>query len=199
MATPVRETNSRHNKDVESNIQATKYSIRELVQRVFWAIGLWIFRWTPRPCFGMRRGLLRLFGARVGKRVRTYASTHIYFPWNLQVGDYSSFGEDVLIYNLGLVTIGDRVTISQRAHVCAGTHDYREPSMPLLKLPIRIENDVWICADAFVGPGVVICNGAIAGARAVVVKDIGPSEIVAGNPARFIKMRDSFRSEEQSD
>jgi putative colanic acid biosynthesis acetyltransferase WcaF len=94
-----------------------------------------------------------------------------------------------MIYNLGQVTIGQSVTISQRAHLCAGTHDYTKPDMPLLKPPIRIENLAWICADAFVGPGTIIGEGTVVGARAVVTSNVARWTVVAGNPARFIKER----------
>ncbi len=90
---------------------------------------------------------------------------------------------------LGSPMIGSSLTISQRAHLCAGTHDYTDPAMPLLKPPIVIEDDAWICADAFVGPGVTVGQGAVVGARAVVVKDVPPWTIVAGNPARIVKRR----------
>jgi putative colanic acid biosynthesis acetyltransferase WcaF len=113
----------------------------------------------------------------------------VYFPWNLSVGDWSAIGENALIYNLGPITIGQKVTISHGAHLCAGTHDYRDPRMPLLKPPIRIEDQAWICADAFVGPGVVVGEGAVVGARAAVMKDVDPWTIVAGNPARFVRKR----------
>ena len=94
-----------------------------------------------------------MFGAQVGRNVNIYPSALIYYPWNLEIGDDSSIGEWALIYNLGTVTIGKRTTISQRVHLCAGTHDYREPTLPLLKPPIIVGDEVWICADAFVGPG----------------------------------------------
>ena len=111
-------------------------------------------------------------------------------PWNLEVGAWSAIGENALIYNLAKVTIGERVTISHRAHLCAGTHDYTRSDMPLLKLPITIGNQAWICADAFVGPGVEIGEGSVVGARAVVVKDIESWVVVAGNPARVVKRRE---------
>ena len=149
-----------------------------------------VFRLSPRPCFGLRRGLLRLFGASVGREVHVYPSTHIYFPWNLQIGDWSAIGEWALIYNLGMVKIGERATLSQRVHVCAGTHDYRDPAMPLLKPPVSIQNSAWICADAFIGPGVTVHEGAVVGACSVVVKDVSAWTVVAGNPARFLKGRE---------
>ena len=160
-----------------------------MLGRIGWAAGRLLFRITPRPFFPFRRFILRCFGAQVGEHVNIYSSALIYYPWNLEIGDWSSIGEWALIYNLGKVTIGRRSTISQRAHLCAGTHDYRYSAMPLLKPPIQIADDTWICADAFVGPGVAIGEGAIVGARAVVTKNVSPWTVVAGNPARVINER----------
>ena len=175
---------------IDQNRSAVKYSPWEQVRRVLWMAGGLVFRLSPRPCFGLRRGLLRLFGASVGREVHVYPSTHIYFPWNLQIGDWSAIGEWALIYNLGMVKIGERATLSQRVHVCAGTHDYRDPAMPLLKPPVSIQNSAWICADAFIGPGVTVHEGAVVGACSVVVKDVSAWTVVAGNPARFLKGRE---------
>lgn len=177
------------NLKVKANRKVRHYSWKELSFRVLWGFGRQFFRLTPRPCFAIRRSILRLFGAKVGKKVRIYPSTHIYFPWKLRIEDGSAIGECALIYSLGEVTIGERTVISQRTHLCAGTHDYRYPSMPLLRPPIRIGNDVWVCADAFIGPNIKIADYAIVAARAVVVKDVNPNEIVGGNPAKFIKKR----------
>ncbi|MCX8156979.1 MAG: WcaF family extracellular polysaccharide biosynthesis acetyltransferase [Verrucomicrobiae bacterium] len=176
--------------DVAENRAATKYTPEEQCWRVLWAIlGKPIFRLSPRPFFSWRRLLLRCFGAKVGKEVHVYPSTTVYFPWNLEIGDWSAVGEDALIYNLGKVTIGERVTISHWAHLCAGTHDYTKPDFPLLKPPIVVKNQAWICSQAFVGPGVTIGEGAIVGAGAVVMKDVDAWPIVAGNPAVKVKVR----------
>jgi len=176
--------------DISANRRATKYSGAEIVRRILWAFGKWLFCLSPRPCFGWRRFILRCFGAEVAPHVHMYASTRVYFPWNLAVGAWSAVGENALIYNLGLVKIGEKVTISHGVHLCAGSHDYRKLDMPLLKPPIEIRNQAWICADAFVGPGVTVGEGAVVGARAVAVKDVEPWTIVAGNPAREIRKRE---------
>jgi putative colanic acid biosynthesis acetyltransferase WcaF len=173
----------------ECNRSATKYSTKEQALRVLWAPTRWLFRLSPRPCFAFRNALLRLFGAKVGSNVHIYPSTHIYFPWNLEIGDWSSIGEWTLVYNLGPVRIGQHSTISQRVHLCAGTHDYTDPSMPLMKPPITIGNSVWVCADAFVGPSVVVDDGAVVGARGVVVRNVPEWTVVAGNPAKPVKAR----------
>jgi putative colanic acid biosynthesis acetyltransferase WcaF len=175
--------------DISSNRLATKYSRKEMLRRMLWSIGEVLFTFSPRPCFAWRRALLRCFGASVGRHVHFYPSSRIYFPWNLTVGDWSAIGEDAFIYNLGSVTLGQSTTISHRAHLCAGTHDYTQPDLPLLKPPIVIRDSAWVCADAFIGPGVTVGEGAVVAARAVVVRDVAPWTIVAGNPASFIKQR----------
>ena len=175
--------------NVEKNRRARKYSSGELARRVLWTLAQPLFRFSPRPCFGWRRFLLRCFGAKIGHSVHVYPTATIYFPWNLEAGDETAIGERALIYNLGRVTLGPRVTISHGAHVCAGTHDHTKPDFPLLRPPIMIGPEAWICADAFVGPGVTIGEGAIVGARAVAMKDVRPWSIVVGNPARETKRR----------
>jgi putative colanic acid biosynthesis acetyltransferase WcaF len=161
-----------------------------MVRRVLWMLGQYLFRWSPRPFFGWRRFVLRCFGAEIGQGVNIYSSATIYFPWKLSVGDWSAIGEGALIYNLGPITIGEQVTVSQRAHLCAGTHDHTDPSMPLQKPPITVEDQAWICADAFVGPGVTVGEGAVVGARAVAVKDVAAWTIVGGNPAQELGTRE---------
>jgi virginiamycin A acetyltransferase len=52
-----------------------------------------------------------------------------------------------------------------------------------------VGNDVWIGRDATILPGVTIGDGAVIGACSVVTKDVLPYEIVAGNPARHVRMR----------
>ncbi len=175
--------------DIAANRSARKYDSMELVRRVLWGIGAVAFRWTPRLLYGTRNALLRLFGAEVGQNVRIHPKATIYFPWNLSIGDWSSVGENALIYNLGPIEIGEQVTISQRAHLCAGTHDASDPAMPLQKPPIAVGDQGWVCADAFIGPGVTVGEGAVVGARAVAVGDVDPWTIVGGNPARAIKER----------
>ncbi len=177
------------NSETKINQNAKIYSRRELLYRVLWSIGRQFFRLTPRPCFAIRRSILRLFGAKVGRNVHVYSSSHIYFPWNLSIGNDSAIGEWALIYNLGKVTIGKQTVISQRVHLCAGTHDYKNTSFPLMKQPIGIGNEVWVCADAFVMPNVKIGDRAIIAARSVVVKDVSYGKVVGGNPAKFIKSR----------
>lgn len=175
--------------DIDKNRATQNYSWKEMTARILWGLARPFFFFSPRQLFGWRRLLLRLFGAKIGKEVHIYNSATIYMPWNLEIGNWSSIGELAYIYNLSKITIGSSATISHRAHLCAGTHDYEDRTLPLLKLPIEVNDNAWICADAFVGPGVIVGEGAVVGARAVAVKDVEPWTVVAGNPAKEIKKR----------
>lgn len=177
--------------DVQANRRATKWSSRTQAARVLWALARPAFRLSPRPFWGWRRALLRVFGARVGAQAHVYPTVHITMPWNIVIGDHAAIGDRAILYALGPIEIGDRATVSQGAHLCAGSHDWGRPDMPLLKPPVRIGAEAWICADAFVGPDVTIGARAIVGARAVAMRDVEAGTIVAGNPARFLKHRDA--------
>ena len=115
-------------------------------------------------------------------------------PWNLTVEDEVAIGDGAILYSLGPITIGSGATVSQFAHLCAGTHDYRRADMPLEKPPISVGEGAWICADAYVGPGVTVGDYAIVGARAVVVRNVAAHTIVAGNPARVVRERPPFEA-----
>jgi putative colanic acid biosynthesis acetyltransferase WcaF len=175
--------------DIESNRRSSKWTKAELVKRGMWEVCQPLFRFSPRVFWGWRRNLLRMFGARVGRSVHIHPTVSITVPWNLDVADFSAIGDSARVYNLGTITIGYGATVSQGAHLCAGTHDYTRADLPLIKANIRIGEGVWVCADAFVGPGVTVGKYAIVGARAVAVKDVPEWAIVAGNPAKVVGER----------
>ena len=165
------------------------YSKKEYILRICWSIVRPLFYLSPRNFFSWRVFLLRLFGAKIGKEVNIYPSTIIFMPWNLSIGDYSCIGEWALIYNIGLIEIGNSVTVSHKAHLCSGTHNYTNPSLPLQKKKIELKDYVWICTEAFIGPGCTIGEGSIIGARSVAIKDIGDWLVCAGNPIKVLKKR----------
>lgn len=133
--------------------------------------------------------MLRMFGATIGRHVHIDPSARIALPWMLSIGDHASVGEQAWLYSLGRIDLGPRSTVSHLAHLCAGTHDHRDPGLPLRRDPITVGADAWICAQAFVGPGVRVGEGAVVGAACVVVRDVPPWTIMAGNPARPIGSR----------
>jgi len=148
-----------------------------------------LFRWSPRQLKRFRVSLLNLFGAAVHPTAHIRPSARIRHPWLLKVGQYSVISDNVNVYNLGPIEIGDHSAISQDAHLCAGSHDHTKRDLPLIRPPITIGHGVWICAEAFIGPGVHVGDNTLVAARAVVTKDTPPNVIVGGNPARVLRPR----------
>jgi putative colanic acid biosynthesis acetyltransferase WcaF len=160
-----------------------------LLKRFLWSCVQILF-WTklPRKLSPLRVGLLRLFGAQIAPNCRI-ESARIWVPWNLCMEEYSVIGNGAEIYNLAQVKIGANSIVSQRSYLCTATHDYTKPEFPLYSRPITIGPNAWVAACAFIGPGVTVGEGAVVGACSVVVKDVSPWTVCAGNPCRVIKSR----------
>ncbi len=159
--------------------------------------GVWIlfsflfFRLFPGPFFRYWRNfILVLWGAKLGKHCSINARVTIYQPWQLELDDYVAIDRNVRVYNCAKIKVGSKVAISQNAFLCTAGHDYTKQTHPLITAPITIFSQAWIAADAFIGMGVTIGEGAVVGARACVFKDVEPWTVVGGNPARFIKKRE---------
>lgn len=174
---------------VTANRSARKWSHCTQMARMLWCVAQPLFRLSPRPFWGWRRMLLRAFGAKIGHEVHVYPTARITMPWNVEIGDQAAVGDRVILYALGTIRIGPSSTVSQGAHLCAGTHDISRVDRPLLKSPIVIGAGAWVAADAFIGPGTTVGDHAIVGARAVAMKDVPENSIVVGNPARKISRK----------
>ncbi|MBR9911298.1 MAG: putative colanic acid biosynthesis acetyltransferase [Gammaproteobacteria bacterium] len=169
------------------------FSLKNRIFRVIWGVFyISLIRFSPAPFRRWRACIYKLFGAKVGKKVNIYPTARVWLPSNLTIGEGSSIGPNVNVYNQGEIIIGRDVVISQFSYLCASTHDYNDPLHPLVMAPITIENHVWICADAFVGPGVYVREGCVIGARAVVTKSTLDWGVYAGNPAKKVKDRATF-------
>ena len=166
------------------------FSLENRIKRVVWLI-TWLFaaRWTPPPFHRWRIFILRIFGANISWNAYVYPSVEIWAPWNLTIENYGTLARNVVCYNIDKVHIGSRAVISQGAQLCTGTHDYRVAAFPLIAKPIYIGNRAWVCANAFVGPGVTIANGAVLAAVGVTFRDLDEWSIYMGNPAIKVKSR----------
>ncbi|MDP7008219.1 MAG: hypothetical protein QGI78_01455 [Phycisphaerales bacterium] len=175
---------------VAEDRHVSPYPTNEKVKRLIWAVVQeTMFRFSFHTWYSWRRFLLRGFGAHIHSTAKIRRTVRVECPWNLTVGKNSCLGDRVTAYCLGPITIGERVSVSQNTHLCAGSHDYTKTEMPLMRLPIAIGDDAWIAADAFVGPNVVVGKGAILGARGVATKSLDSWTIYAGNPAVSVKSR----------
>lgn len=166
------------------------FSLSNRLYRATWTLTWAVFAsWTPPQLRGWRRLLLRLFGAKLNQGVNIYSSARIWSPRNLEMGAFASIGPRANVYSMAKIAIGPYAIISQDAHLCTGTHDVDDPNFQLRSRPITIGERAWVAAEAFIGPGVTIGDGAVLGARACTMRDVAPYTIFSGNPAVFLRER----------
>jgi len=113
----------------------------------------------------------------------------VWAPWNLTMHAGACLAERVDCYCVDRVEVGENATVSIRSFLCTASHDIRDPGRALVTAPISIGSDAFVFAEAFIGPNVTIGQGAVLGARAVVVRDVAAWTVVAGNPARPVAQR----------
>ena len=167
------------------------YTTANRIRRLVWTV-CWNVLARPFPkstLMPWKRLLLRLFGAKVAKTANIYASAKIFMPWNLVMKEHACLASGVGCYNAAPVVIGAYATVSQRSFLCTASHRIASTHFEQIEKPIVICDRAWVAAEAFVGPGVTVGEGAVVGARAAVFKDVEAWTVVGGNPAREIKKR----------
>jgi len=132
---------------------------------------------------------LKLYGAKMGSNVVIKPRVNIHMPWKLQVGNDVWIGEEVFILNLDTIKIGNNVCVSQRAFLCGGNHDFRNPAMPYRNGPITLEDGSWVGACCFVGPRVIIGIDTVTAAGSIVTSSLNSNSIYKGAGPQFYKHR----------
>jgi|TARA_B110000259_G_scaffold55152_1_gene64918 putative colanic acid biosynthesis acetyltransferase WcaF len=159
------------------------------VVQLWWLVQSLFFKNSPQFLYGFRRFLLRLFGAKIGKNVIIRPTVRITYPWKVVIGDFSWIGDDVVLYSLGEIEIGENVVISQKSYLCAASHDYLKQDFPIFEKKISIEDQCWLATDVFIAPGITIGKGTVVGSRSSVYKDLPANKVCIGNPAKIIRER----------
>jgi len=161
------------------------------LKRMCWYFFNVFFLLNPwNPFSGLKKIVLRLFGAKIGKGVVIKPGVNIKYPWKLEIGDYVWIGENVWIDNLGKVTIGANSCISQGALLLCGNHNYKREKFDLIVGDIRLEDGVWIGAKAIVTPRITCFSHAILTAGSVATSNLEVYGIYQGNPAVKIRTRE---------
>lgn len=159
------------------------------IVQLWWMVQAILFKTSPQFLYGWRNFLLRLFGAKIGKKVIIRPTVKITYPWKLSIGDYSWIGDHVDLYTLGNIYIGKNVVISQKSYLCTASHDYLKEDFPIYQKPIKICDQVWIATDVFIAPGITIEEGSLVAARSSVFQNIPSNKICSGTPAKIIRER----------
>ena len=177
--------NDRYNNDwYKKQIGASR------VKQVLWYFVNVLFFINPlNPSSGIKKGLLRMFGAKIGRGVLLKPAINIKYPWKLTIGDHAWIGEKVWIDNLADVRIGRSVTLSQGAMLLTGNHDYSSSVFDLVVKEIVLEDGVWIGARSIVAPGVICRSHAVLAAGSVATGTLEAYKIYQGNPAVFVRER----------
>ncbi|KQC32389.1 acyl transferase [Nonlabens sp. YIK11] len=160
-----------------------------LTVQLWWLVQSTLFACSPQFMYGWRRFLLRAFGAKIGRNVIVRPTARFQFPWKISIGHNSWIGDEVNLYSLGKIEIGDDVVISQRSYICTGTHDPFKHTFDISSHKIIIEDQCWLATDVFVAPGVTIGRGTVIGARSSVFKNLPSGKVCMGSPAVVIKDR----------
>ncbi len=163
-------------------------------QRSIFVVALWFVIETLvinnrlMPLSLVRAGLLRLFGAQIGRHCRCPHAIRVKYPWNLEIGDNVWLGEDVWIYNQTRIAIGSNVCVSQGTFLTTGSHEV-DSTMDLRVAPIVIEDGAWISSRCVIQMGVTIGRSAVVTPNSVVHKSLTEGLIYGGNPCRAIRER----------
>lgn len=163
------------------------------VVQLWWIVQATLFRLSPQFLYGWRRWLLRIFGANIGAGVLVRPTARIVYPWKLSVGSNSWIGDYAEIYSLGPIEIGRNAVVSQYAYLCTGSHDLSAIGFDIFSKPIRVGDEAWVAAGAFIHPGVNIGRGSVVAARSVVTADTIPYGVYAGSPAKLMRDRRNAR------
>ncbi len=172
------------------NVEIASISFKNQFLRLIWSFSyILFFRFTLRNAFAWRRIILKIFGAKLDTGAKIYATSRIWAPWNLEMGEDSVMGDYVNCYNVSHIRIGRKSIISQYSYLCTATHDFDVEEHNLMVAPIEIQDDAWVSADCFIAPGTCIGFGSVVLARSTVLEDTDPWWVYGGYPAKAKRKR----------
>lgn len=151
---------------------------------LWWLVQAIAFPLSLHSASGFRCWVLRCFGAKIGKGVLIRPTARLTYPWKVEIGDYSWIGDDVVLYSLDTIRVGNHCVISQKSYLCTGSHDMTDRSFGLQTAEITIGNGSWIAADCFIAPGVTIGANTVVGARSNVFTSLPSQQVCWGSPCR---------------
>ena len=128
-----------------------------------------------------------------GKNVNIGSKARFGKGFDIEIGDHSGIGINSKVPSN--IKIGNYVMMGPNVTIHSANHNFSRTDIPMVKQGVSesqktvIEDDVWIGSNVILLPGKHIRRGTIIGTGAVVTKDFPEYSIIAGNPAKLIKMR----------
>ncbi len=132
--------------------------------------------------------------AECGENCRFFKGITFTFGHDISIGDNVVIHDDVHLDDRGELEIGDRVSISDGAHVYSHDHDVIDQT-EVRNYRTIIEDDVRLTFDSMVRAGVKVGENALVGARAIVQRDVPAHHVVVGSPAKSVSVKPGFEDQ----
>lgn len=144
----------------------------------------------PPSATAQRSKIIKSLLGGTGEQFIIHSPFHCDFGTNIKIGENFIANFNLTILDETDVTIGDNVFIGPNVSIYTITHalDISQRNAGLMQArPVTIGNNVWICGNCVILPGVTIGDGSVIGAGSVVTRDIPPHTLAVGNPCRPIR------------
>lgn len=164
--------------------------------RIIYELKLWVYfaiKWLPGHIGSYVRCKTIPF-ASIGRTVTILEGVQIDYPSRLYIGNNVSINRSCTIHAGGIVSIFDNVLIGPDVTIYSQNHKYERIDLPIAMQDYVFKKTVihegaWIASNAIILPGVSVGRDSIVAAGSVVTKDVPDYAVVAGNPAKTIKIR----------
>lgn len=140
------------------------------------------------PARFVRTGLLRIMGMKITGAV-LYSGFHIRKPSRISIGKGTVIGHGATLDGRNGIKIGNNVNFSSEVMIWTMQHDYNASDFRASGGPVVIHDYAWISARAIILPNVIIGEGAVVAAGALVTRNVDPYTVVGGVPAKKIADR----------
>lgn len=141
------------------------------------------------PIHSLRIFYFKRFGLKIEYKSYINMSSYILSPSKISIGHHTHINRGCLLDGRGWCFIGNNVSISFNVSLISGGHDIHSKTFNGMYYPIKIEDDVWIGANASILQNVTIGRGSVVASGSIVTKNVAPYTIVGGVPAKPIGKR----------
>ena len=131
--------------------------------------------------------------ADAGDDLRLFKGITFTYGHNIEIGDNTVVHDDVHLDDRGKLTIGDRVSISDSAHVYSHDHDVVDQTA-VTNFHTVVDDDARVTYDSMISAGCRVGKNAVVGAKATVQGDVPDHHIAVGSPARSIRVKPGWES-----
>jgi maltose O-acetyltransferase len=131
--------------------------------------------------------------ADAGDDLRLFKGITFTYGHSIEIGDNTVIHDDVHLDDRGTLTIGDRVSISDSAHLYTHDHDVVDQTH-VDNFHTIVDDDARVTYDAMVSAGCRVGKNALVGAKSTVQGDVPDHHIAVGSPARSVRVKPGWES-----